>query len=102
LDESTASIDGETDAFIQKMLRVKFGQITQLVIAHRLDTICDSDLIVVMDAGRAVEVGSPQELLKKDDGLFTALVDATGPDGSMALRNMILAVQQQQQQQHQS
>jgi ABC-type multidrug transport system fused ATPase/permease subunit len=90
LDESTASIDGETDAFIQKMLRVKFGKITQLVIAHRLDTICDSDMIVVMDAGRAVEVGSPQELLDNENGLFTALVDATGPDGSMALRNMIL------------
>ena len=89
LDESTASIDGETDAFIQKMLRVKFGNITQVVIAHRIDTICDSDVIVVMDAGRAVEVGSPQELLEKDDGLFTALVDATGPDGSMALRSMI-------------
>lgn len=90
LDESTASIDGETDAFIQKMLRVKFGNITQLVIAHRLDTICDSDMIVVMDAGRAVEVGSPQELLETEHGLFAALVDATGPDGSMALRSMIL------------
>jgi ABC-type multidrug transport system fused ATPase/permease subunit len=89
LDESTASIDGETDAFIQKMLRVKFGAVTQLVIAHRLDTICDSDLIVVMDAGRAVEVGSPQELLEREGGVFAALVDATGAEGSMALRAMI-------------
>ena len=89
LDESTASIDGETDAFIQKMLRVTFGSITQVVIAHRLDTICDSDMIVVMDAGRAVEVGSPAELLQQEHGLFTALVDATGPDGSMALRALI-------------
>jgi ABC-type multidrug transport system fused ATPase/permease subunit len=89
LDESTASIDGETDAFIQKMLRLKFGTITQLVIAHRLDTICDSDMIVVMDAGRAVEVGSPIDLLEKENGVFAALVDATGPEGSMALRTMI-------------
>lgn len=89
LDESTASIDGETDVFIQQMLRAKFGKITQLVIAHRLDTICDSDVVVVMDAGKAVEVGSPRELLEIH-GVFAALVDSTGPEGSTALRTMML------------
>lgn len=71
------------------MLRAKFGNISQLVIAHRLDSIiCDSDVIVVMDAGKAVEVGSPRELLERN-GVFAALVDATGPEGSMALRAMV-------------
>jgi hypothetical protein len=42
-----------------------------------------------MDAGRAVEVGSPRDLLEKENGVFAALVDATGPEGSMALRTMI-------------
>lgn len=41
-----------------------------------------------MDAGKAVEVGSPRELLERN-GVFAALVDATGPEGSMALRAMV-------------
>jgi ABC-type multidrug transport system fused ATPase/permease subunit len=70
------------------MLRAKFGGVSQLIIAHRLETIADSDLIVVMDAGRAVEVGSPGELLRRN-GVFAALVDATGPEGSKVLRAMV-------------
>lgn len=90
LDESTASIDGETDAFIQRMLKTNFSDTTQIVVAHRLNTIMDSDVIVVMDAGLAVEVGPPRELLERN-GVFAALVDATGPEGSKALRAMVVS-----------
>lgn len=89
LDEATASVDGETDAFIQKMLRTRFRETTLLTIAHRLHTIMDYDYVLVMDAGRAVEFGSPSELLQKA-GIFAELVDATGPEGSKALRAMVL------------
>ncbi|KAL3764321.1 hypothetical protein ACHAW5_008918 [Stephanodiscus triporus] len=58
LDEATASIDGETDAFIQKMLRTRFSNTTLVTIAHRINTIMDYDLLLVMDSGRAVEFGS--------------------------------------------
>lgn len=89
LDEATASVDGETDAFIQNMLRTRFKDTTLLTIAHRLHTIMDYDLVLVMDAGRAIEFGSPGELLDKER-VFAELVDATGPEGSKALRALAL------------
>jgi ABC-type multidrug transport system fused ATPase/permease subunit len=92
LDEATASIDGETDAFIQQMLRTRFAGATLVTVAHRLNTIMDYDLILVMDSGRAAEVGSPAELLKKN-GIFTELVNATGPESAKALREMVRADQ---------
>jgi ABC-type multidrug transport system fused ATPase/permease subunit len=56
IDEATANIDLETDAVVQKSIRSKFQGATCLTIAHRLQTILDSDLIVTMDAGRVAEV----------------------------------------------
>lgn len=88
LDEATASIDGETDAFIQKMLRTRFPQTTLVTIAHRLNTIMDNDLVLVMDAGKAVEFGSPSDLLADRSGVFSELVDATGAESSQALREL--------------
>ena len=88
LDEATASIDGETDAFIQKMLRTRFPQTTLLTIAHRLNTIMDYDCVLVMDAGRAAEFDAPAKLLENDEGIFSQLVDATGAESSKALRQM--------------
>merc|ERR1712232_470797 len=76
LDEATASIDGETDAFIQNMLRSKFPNTTLITIAHRLNTIMDYDLVLVMDAGRAVEFASPAELVDIKGGVFAELVGA--------------------------
>eukprot|EP00536_Pseudo-nitzschia_multiseries_P007312 jgi/Psemu1/195381/e_gw1.171.86.1 len=91
LDEATASIDGETDAFIQKMLRTRFPNTTLLTIAHRLNTIMDYDCVLVMDAGRAAEFDAPAKLLAADGnngGIFSQLVDATGAESSRVLRQM--------------
>ena len=82
-----ASIDGETDAFVQKMLRTKFKHCTLLTVAHRLSTIMDYDLVLVMDAGQAAEIGSPVDLLARG-GMFADLVDATGSESSKALREI--------------
>uniref|UniRef100_A0A6V2H2N6 ABC transporter domain-containing protein n=4 Tax=Ditylum brightwellii TaxID=49249 RepID=A0A6V2H2N6_9STRA len=90
MDEATASVDGETDAFIQRMLRTRFKNITLLTIAHRLHTIMDYDVILVMDAGKAVEFGPPSELLEQSGSLFAELVNSTGEESSKFLREMSL------------
>lgn len=90
LDEATASIDGETDAFIQKMLRTRFPQTTLLTIAHRLNTVVDYDCVLVMDAGRAAEFDAPAKLLENKEGIFSQLVDATGAESSKALRQLAI------------
>ncbi|XP_019892293.2 probable multidrug resistance-associated protein lethal(2)03659 [Musca domestica] len=78
MDEATANVDPETDKLIQKTIRTKFSKCTVLTIAHRLHTVMDCDRILVMDAGQAVELGHPFELLQKRDGALRSLVDHTG------------------------
>ncbi|KAL1965879.1 hypothetical protein VTN77DRAFT_5012 [Rasamsonia byssochlamydoides] len=80
LDEATSAVDMATDALIQRSIRSEFGRnaTTLLVIAHRLSTIVDFDRILVMDAGRAVEFGTPRELMAIEGGVFRSLVEESG------------------------
>jgi ABC-type multidrug transport system fused ATPase/permease subunit len=71
-DEATAQIDKHTDDRIQAVIRSYFRNNTVLTIAHRITTIMDYDTILVLDAGRIVETGDPQELLSAN-GLFAQL-----------------------------
>jgi len=73
-DEPTSNIDSKTDAAMQKILRDVFRDATLLTIAHRLDTIIDSDRIIVMDKGQLSGCDSPLELMNTND-VFRALVD---------------------------
>ncbi|KAF9373724.1 hypothetical protein CPC16_001710 [Podila verticillata] len=78
LDEATAAIDIETDNAIQRALRREFSNCTVLTIAHRINTIMDSDKILVLDQGRVSEYDTPQALLQKQDGLFLSLAVESG------------------------
>jgi ABC-type multidrug transport system fused ATPase/permease subunit len=77
-DEATASVDGETDAAVQKALRTSFKDATVLTVAHRIGTVLDSDKVLVMDAGRVAEYGAVPDLMATPGGLFRALVDGSG------------------------
>ncbi|KAL1216186.1 ABC transporter C family member 14 [Cardamine amara subsp. amara] len=73
LDEATASVDSQTDAMIQKIIREDFSACTIISIAHRIPTVMDCDRVLVIDAGRAKEYDSPVRLLERRS-LFAALV----------------------------
>jgi len=88
LDEATSSVDSTTDEFVQQMLRSQFPNTTLLTIAHRLNTIIDYDVVLVMDKGKLSEFGSPKELLSNPNGIFSALVDATGLETATQLRSL--------------
>lgn len=82
LDEATAAVDVETDAFLQTRMKSVFKDRTIITIAHRINTILDSDRIVVLDKGRVAEVGTPKELVRSK-GLFFKLVREAGLEGAV-------------------
>lgn len=63
LDEATANVDMETDFLIQQTIKTKFKECTVLTVAHRLDTIIESDKIMVLRNGEIMEYGHPHSLL---------------------------------------
>lgn len=63
LDEATASVDQETDDYIQERIRQDFHQCTVVTIAHRLETIMDYDRILVLGNGSVLDYDSPSKLL---------------------------------------
>ncbi|XP_068012904.1 ATP-binding cassette sub-family C member 10 isoform X1 [Melanerpes formicivorus] len=74
IDEATANVDQKTDQLLQKTIRQCFADKTVLTIAHRLNTILDSDRVLVMQAGKVAELDSPTHLSQKDGSLFQRLL----------------------------
>uniref|UniRef100_A0A8C5CKE9 Cystic fibrosis transmembrane conductance regulator n=1 Tax=Gadus morhua TaxID=8049 RepID=A0A8C5CKE9_GADMO len=78
IDEATAHVDPRTDELIQRTIREKFRDCTVLTIAHRLNTIIDSDRIMVLDAGEIQAYDAPYTLLQDPEGIFYKMVQQTG------------------------
>uniref|UniRef100_A0A8C5C8Y1 Uncharacterized protein n=1 Tax=Gadus morhua TaxID=8049 RepID=A0A8C5C8Y1_GADMO len=78
IDEATANVDPRTDKLIQRTIRDKFRDCTVLTIAHRLNTIIDSDRIMVLDAGEIQAYDAPYTLLQDPEGIFYKMVQQTG------------------------
>ena len=74
LDEATSSVDSVTENLIQKAIERIFHDKTVIAIAHRLSTIRNSDLILVIDAGKIVERGSHAELMQLS-GVYASLLE---------------------------
>lgn len=75
LDEATANIDIETEQVIQKLIKSSFKDCTMMTIAHRLQTIMESDKVMVMSFGTVQEFDTPKNLLKNPNSHFTKLVN---------------------------
>jgi len=73
LDEATSSLDVPTERLVQRALRTVLRDRTALIIAHRLSTVEIADRVLVLDAGRVVEDGSPDALVASGEGDFAAL-----------------------------
>ena len=85
LDEATAHIDPHTDKIIQSVLRREIGNRTVLVIAHRVHTIIDSDVILLFDSGKLIDIGPPLVLYENaapsgGKNLFRELIDQYGDE----------------------
>ncbi|XP_037120770.1 multidrug resistance-associated protein 4-like isoform X2 [Syngnathus acus] len=85
IDEATANVDPRTDELIQLTIRREFKDCTVFTIAHRLNTIIDSDRILVLDEGRIQELDRPFQLLQNKDGALYRLVQQLGPAEAEAL-----------------
>ena len=80
LDEATSFLDVENESKIQKALSELIKNKTVIIIAHRMRTIANADKIIVLDEGRIVEQGSPEDLLVRD-GLFKKMVELQNLSG---------------------
>ncbi|XP_005104371.1 multidrug resistance-associated protein 7 isoform X2 [Aplysia californica] len=74
IDEATASVDQETDSLIQSTIRHEFRNSTVLTIAHRVNTVLDSQRVLVMKDGQVAEFAPPDDLLKDSSSLFYQFV----------------------------
>uniref|UniRef100_A0A8B9ZFG3 ATP binding cassette subfamily C member 8 n=1 Tax=Anas platyrhynchos TaxID=8839 RepID=A0A8B9ZFG3_ANAPL len=76
MDEATASIDMATENILQKVVMTAFADRTVVTIAHRVHTILNADLVIVMKRGVILEYDKPEVLLEREDSVFASFVQA--------------------------
>ncbi|KAL5062777.1 hypothetical protein RYX36_024514 [Vicia faba] len=74
LDEATASIDSATDAILQRVIRQEFAECTVITVAHRVPTVIDSVMVMVLSYGKVVEYDEPSKLMDNTNSSFSKLV----------------------------
>ena len=73
LDEATSALDTHSESLVQEALNTLMRGRTTIVIAHRLSTVVDSDVIYLLDKGELKEMGTHSELMKIENGLYRGL-----------------------------
>lgn len=81
LDEATSSLDTENERLVQEAIERLPGELTLVVIAHRLSTVRKADQVIVLAGGRVVESGTPEELSRLEAGVFRQMLQAGKVDG---------------------
>jgi ABC-type multidrug transport system fused ATPase/permease subunit len=96
MDEATSNVDVSTDHLIQKAIRESnglFANSTVLTIAHRLNTVIDYDMILVLAEGEVVEYGIPRLLLSKDledpTAHFARMIAEMGDTTAKTLKSLV-------------
>jgi ATP-binding cassette subfamily B protein len=74
LDDSTSSVDTETESLIREALQGLTPKRTTFIIAHRIQSVMDADLILVMDKGRIIQKGTHEELIVQD-GMYRKIYE---------------------------
>ncbi|KAJ3169079.1 hypothetical protein HDU87_000864 [Geranomyces variabilis] len=92
LDEASSAIDAEANQLLLAAVLTQFKHTTVISIAHRLNSVAGFDRVAVLDRGRLVELGSPAELLERNDGggQFAEMVAATGPANAGVIRDIAI------------
>ncbi|KAM9674352.1 ATP-binding cassette sub-family C member 4-like isoform 2-T2 [Dama dama] len=78
IDKATSNVDPRTDELIKKTIHEKFAQCIVVTITHRLSTVVDSDMIMVLDSGTMKEYSPPHDLLQNSNSLFYKMVQQLG------------------------
>nr|CAB3219633.1 multidrug resistance-associated protein 4 [Phallusia mammillata] len=88
VDEATANVDIRTDRLIQLTIRNTFQHCTVITVAHRINTVIDSDRVLVLENGRVVEFDEPHVLLSNTDGAFSKMVESIGKSEARELKDI--------------
>jgi ABC-type multidrug transport system fused ATPase/permease subunit len=91
LDEATSHLDSENERLVHEALKRLMAGRTTLLIAHRLSTVRDADLLVVLDAGRVVEQGTHTELLAQG-GMYARLVATQDTEDTQVIDHETIAL----------
>ena len=75
LDEPTSALDPETEQYLVNALQEASKDRLVIIIAHRLSTIAQADKVIFLEEGRILEIGSPQELLSREESFYRKYVE---------------------------